>query len=94
MIKVGVVGLGKMGLSHHALLHAHPDVEVVARDSSRYVLGVLQKNTDVSTYGDYEAMLADAGLDARWWSRPRLARTPAWSAPPSTRACTCSARSR
>lgn len=64
MIKVGVVGLGKMGLSHHALLHAHPDVEVVACDSSRYVLGVLQKNTDVSTYGDYEAMLADAGLDA------------------------------
>ena len=53
-----------MGLSHHALLHAHPDVEVVVCDSSRYVLGVLQKNTDVTTYGDYDEMVAEADLDA------------------------------
>ena len=45
MIKVGVVGLGKMGLSHHALVHAHPEVEAVACDTSKYVLGVLEKNT-------------------------------------------------
>ncbi len=64
MIKVGVVGLGKMGLSHHALLHAHPDVEAVACDSSKYVLGVLEKNTGVAAYNDYERMLAEAGLDA------------------------------
>jgi len=64
MIKVGVVGLGKMGLSHHALLHAHPDVDVVACDMSKYVLGVLGKNTGVSTYGDYAQMLAEAELDA------------------------------
>jgi predicted dehydrogenase len=64
MIKVGVVGLGKMGLSHHALLHAHPEVEAVACDSSKFVLGVLEKNTGVSAYGDYERMLAEADLDA------------------------------
>jgi scyllo-inositol 2-dehydrogenase (NADP+) len=64
MIRVGVVGLGKMGLSHHALLHAHPEVEAIACDSSRYVLGVLEKNTGVSAYGDYERMLAEADLDA------------------------------
>jgi scyllo-inositol 2-dehydrogenase (NADP+) len=64
VIKVGVVGLGKMGLSHHALLHAHPEVEAVACDSSKYVLGVLEKNTGVSAYGDYERMLAEAELDA------------------------------
>jgi predicted dehydrogenase len=64
MIRVGVVGLGKMGLSHHALLHAHPEVEAIACDSSRYVLGVLGKNTGVATYGDYEKMLAEADLDA------------------------------
>lgn len=76
MIKVGVVGLGKMGLSHHALLHAHPDVEVVACDSSRYVLGVLQKNTDVKTYGDYDAMLARADLDAVVIATPSSAHAP------------------
>lgn len=64
MIKVGVVGLGKMGLSHHALLHAHPEVEVSVCDSSKYVLGVLEKNTGVEAYGDYERMLAEADLDA------------------------------
>ena len=60
MIKVGIVGLGKMGLSHHALMHAHPEVEAVACDSSKYVLGVLQKNTGVEAYGDYETMLGEA----------------------------------
>ncbi len=65
MIRVGLVGLGKMGLSHQALLNAHPGVELAGVcDSSGYVLGVLGKNTGVRTYGDYTAMLAEAELDA------------------------------
>lgn len=65
MIRVGVVGLGKMGLSHHALLNAHPGVDVAAVcDASSYVLGVLGKYTGVRTYDDYDAMLAEAQLDA------------------------------
>lgn len=65
MIRVGTVGLGKMGLSHQALLNAHPEVEVAGVcDASSYVLGVLRKYTGVTTYGDYEAMLAEADLDA------------------------------
>jgi predicted dehydrogenase len=65
MIRVGAVGLGKMGLSHQALLNAHPDVDLAAVcDSSSYVLGVLRKNIGVSTYGDYGEMLAQENLDA------------------------------
>jgi predicted dehydrogenase len=65
MIRVGAVGLGKMGLSHQALLAAHPDVDLAAIcDSSSYVLGVLGKHTGLKTYGDYDAMLAEADLDA------------------------------
>lgn len=65
MIRVGVVGLGKMGLSHHALFNAHPEVELAGLcDSSGYVLGVLKRYTDVATYGDYEEMLERADLDA------------------------------
>jgi predicted dehydrogenase len=65
MIRVGVVGLGKMGLSHHALLNAHPEVDLAGVcDTSGYVLGVLRKHTGVATYGDYEAMLSEADLDA------------------------------
>ncbi len=65
MIKVAVVGLGKMGLSHYAMVNAHPDVEVAGIcDSSSYVLGVLKKYTGVTTYSDFDAMLDKADLDA------------------------------
>lgn len=65
MIKVAVVGLGKMGLSHYAIVNAHPDVEVAGIcDSSSYVLGVLKKYTGVTTYTDFDAMLDKADLDA------------------------------
>jgi predicted dehydrogenase len=64
-IKVAVVGLGKMGLSHHALINAHPDVEVVgACDASSYVLGVLKKYTGIDPYGDFESMLDQTTPDA------------------------------
>jgi predicted dehydrogenase len=65
VIKVAVVGLGKMGLSHHAMINAHPDVEMVGIcDSSSYVLGVLKKYTGVATYSDFDAMLQKVDLDA------------------------------
>ena len=65
MIKLAVVGLGKMGVSHLAIANAHPEVEVAAVcDSSSYVLGVLEKYTGMPAYGNYEAMLRDVDLDA------------------------------
>ena len=65
MIRIAVVGLGKMGLSHHAVVNAHPDVEVLGVcDSSSYVLGVLKKYTGVATYSDFDAMLEQLDLDA------------------------------
>jgi predicted dehydrogenase len=54
-----------MGLSHLAILNAHPDAEVVAMcDSSSYVRGVLEKYTGIVGYGSYPAMLDDRDLDA------------------------------
>ncbi|WP_395245673.1 Gfo/Idh/MocA family protein [Agromyces sp. MMS24-K17] len=65
MIRVGVVGLGKMGLSHLAMINAHPDVSVDAVvDSTSYILDVLGKYTGVPTFGDYERMLGTVELDA------------------------------
>ena len=93
MIKVGIVGLGKMGLSHYALMRAHPEVEAIACDASKYVLGVLEKNTAATCYGDYETMLAEADLDAVVIATPSSAHA-SWCAPPSSAGCTSSARSR
>lgn len=65
MLKLAVVGLGKMGLSHYAMINAHPRVRIEAVcDSMRYVLDVLNKYTGVRTYTDFEAMLAEVPLDA------------------------------
>lgn len=64
MARGAVVGLGKMGLSHQAILGAHPDVDLVAIcDSSSYLLGVLAKNTGVSTYSNFEKMLDEVRPD-------------------------------
>jgi predicted dehydrogenase len=65
-----------MGLSHHALFHAHPDAEVVVCDQSKYVLGVLAKNTGVATYDDYDRLLAEAALDAVVIATPSAAHAP------------------
>jgi len=65
MIRLAVVGLGKMGLSHHAMINAHPDVKVEAIcDSAGYILDVLSKYTGIRTYTDYELMLKEVMLDA------------------------------
>jgi scyllo-inositol 2-dehydrogenase (NADP+) len=65
LLKVALVGLGKMGLSHHAIINSHPDVEMVAIcDSSAFVLGVLSRYTGIRTFSDYEEMLDELELDA------------------------------
>jgi len=65
VVKLGIVGLGKMGLSHLAIFRAHPDVEVVGVcDSTGYVLDVLGKYTGVPTFKDLGTMLRDARPDA------------------------------
>jgi predicted dehydrogenase len=65
VIRIAVVGLGKMGLSHLAIVNAQPEVELAAVcDASKYVLGVLEKYTGVATYSDYDAMLRELELDA------------------------------
>ena len=65
MIRLAVLGLGKMGLSHLAMINAHPRVKVVAVcDATGYVLDVVNKYTGVSTFTDFDTMLAEVALDA------------------------------
>ena len=54
-IRVGIVGAGKMGLSHFAIANALPDTAVVAVcDTSRYVVSVLKKYAGVQTFARYK----------------------------------------
>ena len=77
MVNVGVIGLGKMGLSHFSIINAHDDVKVVGVcDSSSYVLDVLHKYTGVETFSDYEKMLDSTGVEAVVISTPSKFHAP------------------
>ena len=65
MIRVGMVGLGKMGLSHHAIFNAHPAVKIAAAcDPSTYLTDVLSKYSGLKCYEEFDKMLAAEPLDA------------------------------
>ena len=63
-VKIAVVGLGKMGLSHFALVNAHPDTETVACDATGFMVDVLKKYVRNTVYKRYEDMLEKEPLDA------------------------------
>lgn len=65
MIRTAIVGLGKMGLSHLAILRTHPDLDVVGVcDSAGYVRDVLSKYTGLQCYDDFDRMLAETNAEA------------------------------
>lgn len=71
MIKVALIGVGKMGLSHYAILSAHPVVEVVAVcDSSAFMTTALKKQMDVRIYKNFKKMFKECELDAVVISTP------------------------
>ena len=66
MIKIAVIGLGKMGLSHAAILGGLTDAELVAIcDSSSLVLNAFKKyNPKIQLYDDYKKLFNSEELDA------------------------------
>jgi scyllo-inositol 2-dehydrogenase (NADP+) len=71
MIRAGIVGLGKMGLSHQSIVNAHPEIQLRAVcDTSTYMLDVLSKYTGVKTYTNYSKMLAAEELDCLFIATP------------------------
>lgn len=64
MIKGSVIGLGKMGLSHAAIVGSHPKVELAAVcDTSAMVLEAFKRFTRIRTYADYQEMIGKESLD-------------------------------
>jgi len=65
VINVGVIGLGKMGLSHLAIANALPDFNVLALcDSTPLVGAALSKATGLSHYSSIDETLALGELQA------------------------------
>ncbi|MEO7045493.1 MAG: Gfo/Idh/MocA family oxidoreductase [Ferruginibacter sp.] len=65
MIKVALIGAGKMGISHLSILGAHPNVKIAGVcDTSKMVLDVLEKYSKYPCFTDYRKMLETACPDA------------------------------
>jgi len=64
-IKIGIIGAGRMGITHYAIIKSHPDVEVSAVvDTTPLVSSLLEKYLHVSTYKNHSKMLDREELDA------------------------------
>jgi predicted dehydrogenase len=71
MIKTGIIGLGKMGLSHASIINAHPDLDLVAVcDFSTLILEAMKKYGTYKTYTDYRQMLSENDLEALFVATP------------------------
>jgi predicted dehydrogenase len=63
-LKGGVIGLGKMGISHAAIVGTHPSVDLVAVcDTTSIVLDVFKKFSNIRLYHDYLKMFENENLD-------------------------------
>lgn len=76
-IRLAVIGLGKMGLSHLSIANALDDFEVVAIcDNSKLVTDVLGKTTGLNGFNDYDEVLKLKDLDAVLIATPSIAHEP------------------
>lgn len=65
MLNVGLIGLGKMGLSHLAIVNAHPEVNLIGVcDTASYMCSILHKYTGIKVFSNYREMLDQKSLDA------------------------------
>lgn len=64
MLRGGIIGFGRMGLTHYSILNNHPEVKFVAVcDSSSFMLRNLRKHMGVETFEDYRKMIGEMDLD-------------------------------
>lgn len=65
MIKVALIGAGKMGISHLSILGAHPDVDVVGvADNTHLVTDFIEKYSSFRCFTDYNKMIEVTKPDA------------------------------
>lgn len=65
MKRIGIIGTGKMGLSHFAIANKTPELHVVAvAETNGLVAKVISKYSNVTSYNDYSKMIDAENLDA------------------------------
>lgn len=76
-IRIGIIGMGKMGLLHSAIINALEDSKVVAfTDSEKLVTGLLRNLSNIPTYDNYEEMINSVKMDAVYITTPVRSHIP------------------
>ncbi len=64
MIKLGVIGAGRMGITHFSIINAHPNVTVDSvADPSNMVISLMRKYLNINVFKDYRELLSQRNLD-------------------------------
>lgn len=74
-VRIAVVGLGKMGLSHFSIVNAHPLAQTVACDGSGFLVDALSNKITTPIYKDYDKLLKSEKLDAMVVATPSKLHT-------------------
>jgi len=71
MIRVGIAGLGRMGVSHFAIANSHPSAKVVSIcEPAAFVRKALERHAHVKCFKHYEDMVEKESLDAIFITTP------------------------
>lgn len=71
MIRAALIGLGKMGISHCAILNAHPGVDLVGIcDTSKFLRWGLSKYSKIDVFDDYKKMIKEKQPDCVFIATP------------------------
>lgn len=71
MIRAGLIGLGRMGVSHFAIINAHPEVDLVAIcEPSSFVTSAIEKYAGITCYNDFKILINSSALDCVFITTP------------------------
>lgn len=64
-VKIGVIGMGRMGLTHYSIINTHPNVEMVSvSDTSTMITDMLKRYIPtLKNYSDYQDLLNAKDID-------------------------------
>lgn len=65
-VRVGIIGFGRMGITHYSIINTHPSVEMTAiADTSSMMLNMIKKYLPaVKMFSDYKDLLQSGLVDA------------------------------
>lgn len=64
-LKVGIIGAGRMGITHYSIINTHPDIQIESVvDPSALILTMSDKYLPVKTFKDYNTFFEQTNPDA------------------------------